>query len=271
MNSGQYKQYVFWILLGLFVGFSAPFSGFYAVKLIAESAKKPSVIFSSPRKNMAAVIKTRETSLLFLGDIMLGRGVEQSVLQKNGGDFSFLFEKSGFVQKADISFGNLEGPIAIGGNDAGNIYSFKFNPSALSALKDAGFDVFSVANNHAADWGREAFEENIFRLENADILATGGGKNEQEVAKAKIIEKNGAKIGFLGFSDVGPDWFKATENQSGITLVDEKFGEIIKMAAKESDILVVSLHFGEEYQLKSNERQKKLSHLAIDNGAKIVV
>ena len=88
------------------------------------------------------------------------------------------------------------------------------------------------------------------------------------------------KIGFLAFSDVGPNNMAAEDNPSaisgqgkpGILLAsDPNFNQIIKDAAKQVDDLVVSFHFGDEYQPKHNARQELLAHEAVDDGAKIII
>lgn len=210
------------------------------------------------------------TSLVFVGDIMMDRGVENSV-SLNGGDFSFLFEKADFLKEADVSFGNLEGPISDKGKNMGSSNSFRFEPKSLGALIEAGLDVLSVANNHAGDWGRTAFEDSLRRLKEGNIVAVGGGLNSEDAVRVKIVEKNGIKLGFLGFSDVGPNWMKAEEDKPGVSIAGDDLGFLVGQAAKQVDILVVSFHFGEEYKDMSNDRQKYLAHLAVDNGAKIVV
>jgi poly-gamma-glutamate synthesis protein (capsule biosynthesis protein) len=232
----------------------------------------PSLVYLSNQASLGSVLTTPSVSLLFVGDIMLSRGVEKSVLENNDGDFSFLFKKTDFIKEADIAFGNLEGPISLAGRNLGSLYSFRFKPDALDALKNAGFDVLSVANNHSVDWGEEAFEENIFRLKNEEILPIGGGVNREDASRVKIIKKDGLKIGFLGFSDVGPDWFEAKKNKAGILTVKKNvFEPLIYDASQKADVLIVSLHFGEEYEKSHNERQEYLARLAIDNGAKIVI
>jgi len=274
---------IFWAFFTVFLGFFVPFLSFNILGGFFAGQKMPVQIYSAGIANSKiqdVVLKEKEPaiepaaplriSLVFVGDIMLGRGVEQSVFRNEAGDFSFLFRQAPFLNEADIAFANLEGPIAVAGKDLGNVYSFKFQPDVLDALKQAGFDAFSVANNHTADWGAAAFEENLFRLKNKEILPVGGGFDRQEASSVQMIEKNGIKIGFLGFSDVGPNWFKAGENTSGISIVDSSYDALVKKAAGSVDVLVVSLHFGEEYATSSNSRQKDLAHRAIDAGAKIV-
>ena len=210
-------------------------------------------------------------TLLFGGDIMLDRGVKNSVIKNFNGDYSILFENLDLLKNADIVFANLEGPASDQGEDRKNLYSFRMDPSVIPALKGAGFSVLSVANNHAGDWGREAYSDTLMRLKENEIFYAGGGINSGEAEQPIIIEKYGIKIGYLGFSDVGPN-MKANENQAGLLLADNPhFDEIVQNASKQVDYLIVSFHFGKEYKTEHNDRQEFLAHKAIDNGAKIVI
>lgn len=213
-------------------------------------------------------------TLSFMGDIMLHRGVENSVVRNFGGDYSALFTKISpkLLKNSDIAFANLEGPASDLGTDQKNLYSFRMDPGVIPALAGAGLDVLSVANNHMGDWGRLAFADTLPRLEENEIRYTGGGVDEVEAETPVIIEKYGMKIGFLGFSDVGPAWLEAGPETAGLLLANNPhFDEIIQNAAREVDFLVVSFHWGDEYQTKHNARQEHLAHKAVDNGAKIVV
>ena len=217
-------------------------------------------------------IEPNFVTLLFGGDIMLDRGVENSVLKNFNGDYSKMFEKLDILKTADITFANLEGPASNQGKDMRNLYSFRMNPSVVPALNGAGLDVVSVANNHVGDWGRAAYSDTLARLNENEILYAGGGQNETEAETPVVLEKNGMKIGYLGFSDVGPNWMNATDTEAGLLLASNpRFDEIIKNAAAKVDYLIVSFHFGDEYKTKHNARQETLAHKAIDDGAKIII
>ena len=210
--------------------------------------------------------------LSFAGDIMLDRGVKNSVLKNFGGDYSILFDNLKILKNADIAFANLEGPVSNQGKDKHNLYSFRMDPSITPALKGAGIDIVSVANNHVGDWGREAYVDTLANLKENEILYTGGGNTKNEAEEPTIVEKYGLKIGYLGFSDKGPIEMEASQDKAGLLLANNpRFDEIIKNASQKVDYLVVSFHFGEEYQTKHNARQEYLAHQAIDAGAKIVV
>lgn len=215
-------------------------------------------------------------TLAFAGDIMLDRGVKNSVITNFNNDYSALFEKSKDLSKlfdgSDIFFANLEGTASDQGVDQKNLYSFRMDPSIVPTLKGAGISVLSVANNHIGDWGRDAYVDTLSRLKENEILYTGGGQDKKEAETPVIIEKYGLKIGYLGFSDKGPDYMAADDNKAGQLLAsDPRFDEIIQNASKQVDYLIVSFHFGEEYQTKHNDRQEYLAHKAVDDGAKIII
>lgn len=213
-----------------------------------------------------------ETKIYFVGDIMLARGVRSSVNKNFKGDYNKLFENLGELKDADILFGNLEGDVSDTGDNVGSIYSFRMNPEVLPALQNAGFDIVSFANNHVGDWNMAAFKDTLSRLNEIGILITGAGFTKAEVEEPTIIEKNGLKFGFIGFSDVGPNWLEAKEKSPGILLAsDPRIADIITNAKTKVDVLFVSFHWGTEYQKIHNNRQETLAHMAIDNGADMII
>jgi D-alanyl-D-alanine carboxypeptidase len=211
-------------------------------------------------------------TLAFGGDIMLDRGVRTSVVKNFNNDYSAIFANVDIFKKSDIAFANLEGTASDQGVDQKNLYSFRMDPGVVPALKGAGISILSVANNHIGDWGRPAYIDTLARLKENEILYTGGGNDKTEAETPAIIEKYGMKIGFLAFSDKGPDYMAADADKPGLLLAnDPDFDQIIQDASKQVDYLVVSFHFGEEYQTKHNSRQEFLAHKAVDDGAKLVI
>ena len=200
-------------------------------------------------------------TLLFVGDIMLDRGVEWKVNQNppagGGGDWRWPFLKiADTFQKADLVFGNLESQISDKGTDVGSIYSFRANPQSLEGLTYAGFDVVSVANNHSLDYTKEAFEDSSARLKEAGIMPVADS--------LAIKEVKDVRIGFLAYT-----------NFAGIAKVDwnnlqEVIGDI-QHARSRVDTLVVSLHAGEEYDKEPNEFQETFAQSAIDAGADLII
>ncbi len=219
------------------------------------------------------IIEEETYTLLFAGDIMLNRGVEHMV-KKHGEDFSFPFlnirEK---LQSVDLLFGNLESMISDKGRKIGSIYSFRADKDAINALTYAGFDIVSLANNHTFDYDREAFEETMKLLKENNISYTGAGFNKEEAHSPTILLLGeDTKVGFLGYTEFLYPYAFAKENLSGVTNFSEEQMEIdIKNAKNLTDFLVVTFHYGDEYQKLPNEKQKKWSRMAIDYGADLVI
>ena len=105
-----------------------------------------------------------EVSLIAVGDVMIGGHVKEFT-DKFGFDYPFEAAKE-ILQSADLTFCNLEGPIAKKGvREEGKEFTFKTDPKAAEGLAKAGFDVVSLANNHIMDFGVDALFETIEHLE----------------------------------------------------------------------------------------------------------
>ncbi len=223
------------------------------------------------QKNLSQSEDQTVIKMTFIGDMMFDRGVKTSVQKNFNGDYGKLFENLEDLKEADVAFANLEGPISENGKNVGSKYSFRFPPIVTSAIKNSGIDIVSFANNHVGDWSLTAFKDTLSHLKEYSILFTGAGLNKKEASKVTIIESQGIKIGFLGFSDVGPNWIEAKENEAGQLLAsDPKRLSYIEEAKNQVDILIVSYHWGNEYQ-EHNERQTSLAHSSIDSGADLVI
>jgi len=211
--------------------------------------------------------------ILFTGDIMLSRLVENRIYVS--GDFKYPFLKIGeFLSGADLTVGNLEGPISSKGENQGSKYSFRADPKVVEGLKYAGFDVLSLANNHILDWGREALADTVYLLNFNGISTTGAGENEEEANRIVIKEVKGNKIAFLSFTDLYPESFEAKGKKGGISNFDiEKIKSEIKdlKETKKADIAVVSLHFGEEYETKVSKAKREMARALIDSGADLFI
>jgi poly-gamma-glutamate synthesis protein (capsule biosynthesis protein) len=133
---------------------------------------------ASPRQppSAAPTQEKHERTLLFVGDVMLSRGV--GARMKAEDDWNLPFEEiAGTLRSADLRFCNLECPISDRGHNLHHLYSFRADPTALEGLKTAGFNVVSQANNHAYDWGPEALLDSLDRLRAAGIRPAGAGQN----------------------------------------------------------------------------------------------
>ncbi len=257
--------------------------GFYFSRQFFDISE--SVISSSLQANLSVVrageaereklLKEKEINIVFVGDIMLGRGVAGQI--EKYGDYRYPFLKiAGEIGKADLAFGNLEGPISVRGVNNKIKYSFRFNPLVIEGLRFAGFDVLSLANNHIFDWGREAIEDTVSILEANEISPVGAGKNYLEANNPVIKEINGTRIAFFAYSDIEPNAraLEATKDKAGRSSFDiERIKEeIYAMKRLEiADVIIVSFHWGEEYQRRSNKFQQEIGRSLVEAGADLIV
>ncbi|GFN30213.1 CapA family protein [Paenibacillus xylaniclasticus] len=211
--------------------------------------------------------------LAFVGDIMLGSSVEKT-MRSYGLEFPF----SGaidYLTAADLTAGNLENPITTRGTPATNKqYVFKGAPDLLPPLKDAGFDVVSVANNHTLDQGTEGLLDTISHLAEAGVPSVGGGSNDTEAYAPVILEANGIKVAYLGISRVLPvtEW-KADKNHPGLAegYDSRRAVAAIEKAKEQADLVVVLVHWGVERAENPVKEQTSLGKVLIDAGADLII
>lgn len=218
---------------------------------------------------VADVFLAREHNLIFVGDIMLSRGVD-SWMRRRG--YLYPFENiAGITASAEIVFGNLESPLSTKGEKGENFYSFRGNPKAVKGLVYAGFDVLNLANNHIFDYGKEAFEETVELLRKNNIQTIGAGKDLQEARRPAIFNLGDLSIAFLGYN-VSPGAIYAKDNRFGVSKAESAWLiEDIEKVKKRADLVIVSFHWGIEYEDFPTEYQKSLAHMAVDCGADMVV
>ncbi|MCS7200787.1 MAG: CapA family protein [Patescibacteria group bacterium] len=208
-------------------------------------------------------------NILFAGDLMLDRYVKKKVEDKFGGNYFALFEKiSSYLNSFDYVVVNLEGPISDKGKKVGSVYSFRMNPKVLDALKKANIKVYNLANNHIWDYGKTAFDDTLVNLSKDNLFYYGAG---EKAYSPLIINNNGLKIGILGFGDFLTH-LEAKNSKPGIAVINStQFAKSIKEARKEVDILIVTFHWGNEYQAQPTSRQKQIARQAIDLGADLII
>jgi poly-gamma-glutamate synthesis protein (capsule biosynthesis protein) len=212
------------------------------------------------------------TTLLFGGDVMLSRVVNQQSVKYDDWTWPFL-KIADTMSSADLTIINLESPFTIGGNHLVKTGSFSFNadPASLAGLQLAGIDIVSLANNHTINQGKTGIADTQKLLTENDIAFTGAGLTEAEARTPVIKETNGVKIGFLAYAYPN-DYSLATANTHGLAGMNiAKMTADVKNLKTQTDLVVVMMHAGIEYVNKPNEQQKKFARASIDAGANLVI
>jgi poly-gamma-glutamate capsule biosynthesis protein CapA/YwtB (metallophosphatase superfamily) len=242
--------------------------------LFSCSCRADETVYDSVRDSLL-VIEQEDTlfvTIAAVGDIMMGSDFPSPVLPREGG--KHLFGDVCEHLKADVVFGNLEGPLCEGGSTgkntrSGRAYAFRTPPEFGKNLLDAGFNCMSLANNHARDFGSMGVNTTMAVLDSLGIAHSGP---LGDIARLKVKDLS---IGVIAFSTYG----------SSYSILDEgRASETIRALSDSFDILIVSFHAGTEGTKALHTRNSfeylygeprgnviKFAHSAIDNGADLVL
>lgn len=214
-----------------------------------------------------------EIKLIFGGDVMMSRQVGVKIAE--AGDSSLPFRQIGSLMSgADLTMVNLEAPF----NDEGEMVTegmaFKAEPETSAGLELAGIDMVCLANNHASNQGRKGISYTIDFLAEKGIKVSGAGKNREEAYESVFVEVKGTKIGFLSYTySDGVEFDHWVDSfQPDVAFMDlERVRQGVKEAQEEADLVVVSMHDGQEYSHQPTAHQKEFARAAIEAGAKLVI
>jgi poly-gamma-glutamate synthesis protein (capsule biosynthesis protein) len=181
---------------------------------------------------------------------------------------------------ADVTVGNLESALGDVGEPAAKRYTFRAPPAAAEALALAGFDVMSLANNHAMDYGPEALAQGMELLRQQGIAPIGAGANEAEAHTAHVREVNGLRLAFLGYVNVPVEASTHFDTQSWTAVghtpglawgTPEQIRKDVTAVRPQVDLVIVVLHSGFEYIEEPGQAQVAAAQAAVDAGAALVI
>lgn len=211
-------------------------------------------------------------SIAAVGDINFGGSLYH--VSKRDGNRSFFKYTKNILQAQDLTFGNLECALSGRGKPrAGKKFTFWGDPAVAGALKNAGFDILSVANNHSKDFGEKAFIDTLESLKEKGITYIGGGNDQSEAYSPKTLKVKGKEVTFLAYSDVLPHGWPAYKNFSGVASFRDfkRVLEQVNTVSEKSDYVVVSIHWGKEMATSPLKSQIKKAHRIIDAGADLIL
>lgn len=279
MNIIKNRQLIFFLTLSFFVGFFYSFSDDVVFSGEDQQASVVGSIDLVKKENSNNELvtenenKNQEVSFIAVGDIMLSRNVAKEIKEKENTNYPFLKTKELF-KNADIVFGNLESPITEGRDIETGEMIFRTDPSMTEAIKDAGFSILSLANNHTPNFGGEGLIDTFNYLNRYDIKYVGAGKNTEETNKPVYINSKGFKFAFLAYTEpsIVSVSYEVSENYPGTVFMNlDNLVKNIEEAKNNADFVIVSMHSGDEYVDYPNKYQKKFAHTAIDSGADLVI
>ena len=207
-----------------------------------------------------------------VGDISLAREVVPR-MEANGAGYPYALITH--LIDGDIAFANLEGALTDRGDPWPKGYNFRTPPRFASGLRDVGFDVVSLANNHTMDYGEVGLLDTIAALAGAGVRPVGAGADAVAAATPAIIEANGLRVAFVacvatpteagGFS-IG-QW-SATLHAPGVFVCEEPaLTAAIGAARNAADFVIVTAHAGAEYRNLPDATQARIANAALAAGA----
>lgn len=203
--------------------------------------------------------------LCAVGDIGLSGRVEQA-LKNTDGSAKIFAEVAPLLQSVDISFGNLESPLA-GDIAPGKLFSGPVSGAAV--LKESGFSLIHLANNHIYDYGREGLVATIDAVQHANLTSLGVGKTISSAKQVVRTDVRGLRVGWLGCGrtlvsqdDSGPNFWEFDEHE---------LRNAVQHHHSDVDLLIVSIHIGLMHMDYPRPEHKAMAEKLLDAGAHLIL
>lgn len=207
-------------------------------------------------------------NILFAGDFAPCRGFEPLIVQRQE---AIMGEALGYIKSADISFVNLECPLTKGGQSIKKSGpSLRSSASTASILAKAGFTLVGLANNHVFDYGQKGLQDTLNAFDSLGIPVVGAGMDLSVAQQPFITEEKGVKVAIIAIAE--HEFNQSEKNRAGSAPIDPIYNfQQIKQAQAKADIVIVTLHGGNEYFPYPRPGLRKLCRFYIDLGVNAVI
>jgi hypothetical protein len=169
----------------------------------------------------------------------------------------------------DLSVVNLECSPGLGGEAEDKEFTFRC-PRGFDVMRSNGVDVANLGNNHARDFGKQALLSGRASLAEAGVRPVGAGRNAAEANAPAVFELRGKTVAVLGFGGVvpSPRWIASASSPGVADGYDvASMAQAVRAADAEADIVIVTLHWGDELETQPNADDVARAHAMIDAGA----
>jgi poly-gamma-glutamate synthesis protein (capsule biosynthesis protein) len=177
------------------------------------------------------------------------------------------------LRAADYALANVETAVAQSGVPAPKTFTFRASPALWGALRRAGVDVVSLANNHALDYGPGALLEGIAGARAAGLRVVGAGRDARAAYRPVVLGRRGRRVAFVGLTRVLPTlaWAAGRDRPGLASAYDEDAAlRAVRAAARRADRVVVSVHWGQELHPCPDAVQRALAGRLVAAGADVV-
>jgi poly-gamma-glutamate capsule biosynthesis protein CapA/YwtB (metallophosphatase superfamily) len=238
---------------------------------LAKQGCDPAKVGAATPKALTNAAQTLD--LVAVGDIMLGRGVLNQMLARN--DFNFPYRAiHDELAQGDLRVGNLECMVTdlVAPPSDNATFTFICPSKGIAGLTYAGFDIVTLANNHANGEGQTVFADQRRLLQQSGILHCGGGDSLAEATAPAIKAAKGTRVAILSYDNIMPQGPFAGPTSWGLAPIDLVTlpGDLVT-ARQQADLVIPYFHWGIEYTKDPTTYQQSVAHAAIDAGADMVL
>lgn len=240
---------------------------------VTPAPAEPEPAPAEPRREAAA---REPIELTFVGDIIFGR-YRSSGFDPIVGEGHRPFDDIAATMRSDLLIGNLETPLVYElpiKSPIGAKFAFGASKAMAQHLVDGKFDALSLANNHSFDQRADGLVQSPKILEELGIIALGASRDEPPLFRVETLERRGWKVGLIAVtSRRNAPQFAGTPELPFLSTNDLEatLGPLIDAAKAGHDLVIVFIHWGEEYADAPGRHQQVQARALIDRGAHLVV
>lgn len=248
----------------LFTVFKDSSSGKPAVSRdIQETAKDTSSGQAETSTSLTPVPQQTEPvslTLSLVGDCTLGTDETfdystslNAYYESQGADYFFQNVRSIFGSD-DLTIANFEGTLTTLDTREDKLFAFKADPEYTQILSGSSVEAVNMANNHSHDYGDQSYTDTLSALDAAGIVHFG-------YDETAVMEVKGVKVGLVGIYELNDHMERAQQLKDNIAKVKNEGAQLV----------IAVFHWGNEKETVPDENQRQLGHIAIDEGADLVV
>lgn len=247
-----------------------------------ELEKQTGEIFTSMEKDMneattasGEIVRTSTARIAAVGDILCQMDMVEDAYSNGAYDFSSMFSNiTKFVQNSDLAIGTLETNF-IDGKYSG-VRKYNSPIEFLTAVKQSGIDLVSLAHNHELDYGIDGLNTTINKVQEQNISIIGISNNKENENKdftGIIKEINGIKIAFIGYTYGLSNENELTEEEKLIANIysEDLAKKDLEYAKENSNYIIAIMHWGDVNTSTISEYQNNITAFLVNNGVDMIL
>lgn len=248
-----------------------------------ELAKQTGEIFTAVENNLSSETKNEDeqetnvqsANISAVGDILCQMDMIEDAYDNNTYNFTHMFaEITEFIENADLTIGTMETNFI--DNEFSGVGKYNSPIEFLTATKNSGVNLVSVAHNHELDYGIDGLNTTVQKIQDAGLSVTGlknNTENENKEFTGLIKDVNGIKIAFLGYTyGLSNEQELSDEEKSMANIYTEELAKKdIEYAKENSNFIIVMMHWGNVNESTVSDEQNSIANFLIQNGVDIIL